>query len=96
MSTREVPQLKETIQNLRKLLKRVNFENNIAYRELEAENLVLKDDLARLQLAYDVLDKHSGRFQQAIGYWEMMYREEEEGEVAIVRCGGVRAAGQPA
>ena len=96
MSTSEVPQLKETIQNLRKLLKRVNFENNIAYRELEAENLVLKDDLARLQLAYDVLDKHSGRFQQAIGYWEMMYREEEKGEMGIVPCRGVKVAGEPA
>lgn len=78
MSANEVPQLKQTIQNLRKLLKRVNFENNIAYRELEAENLVLKDELASLRLAYNVLDKHSNLFQQAIGYWEMMYQEEEE------------------
>ena len=90
MSMIEVPQLKETVLNLRKLLKRVNFENNIAYRELEAENFVLKDELTKLQLAYNVLDQNCAKFHQAIGYWAMMYGDEEQEAVE----GGVSGKGR--
>ena len=70
--------LQTKVDHLRKLIRRINYESNQSYKELENENMRLRDELQQKQLAYTVLDQNCERFQQAINYWRKMYDEEDE------------------
>lgn len=74
----ETKNLKNKVEELRKLVKRINFENNLSYKELEEENTQLKEKLQQMKLAYTVLDDNCERFQRAINYWRYMKEGEEE------------------
>jgi hypothetical protein len=73
-------ELQTKIEDLRKLIRRINYESNKNYLELEQENIRLRDELQQMRLAYSVLDQNCERFQKAINYWRFMYEEEEEEE----------------
>ena len=69
-------ELQNKIKDLRKLIRRINYESNRNFRELEQENIRLRDQLQKVKLAYSVLDRNCERFQKAINYWKFMYEEE--------------------
>ena len=71
-------ELQTKVDNLRKLIRRINYESNQSYNELEQENIKLREELQQMKLAYSVLDQNCERFQQAINYWKFMYEEEKE------------------
>ena len=73
-------ELKAKIEDLRKLIRRINYESNLSYKDLEQENMRLRDQLQQMRLAYSVLDQNCERFQRAINYWRYMYEEETSKE----------------
>ena len=80
MSDSREKELEIKVDNLRKLIRRINFESNQSFNELEQENIKLRDELQQMKLAYSVLDQNCERFQKAINYWKFMYEDEEDEE----------------
>lgn len=78
MSDSREEELQTKVDHLRKLIRRINYESNQSYKELEQENMKLREELQQMKLAYSVLDQNCERFQKAINYWKFMYEEEDQ------------------
>ena len=78
MSESNERHLQTKVDDLRKLIRRINYESNLTFRNLEQENIRLREELQQMRLAYSVLDQNCERFQRAIHYWQYMYEEDDK------------------
>jgi SMC interacting uncharacterized protein involved in chromosome segregation len=78
MSQTREDQLQTKINDLRNLIRRINYESNLTFKKLQEENMNLREELQQMKLAYSVLDQNCERFQKAINYWKYIYEEEKE------------------